>query len=138
MKIPDEPDLPAQINVVPMIDVIFAVLAFLIVSSLALTRSEGLPVDLPEASTAEPALSDPLVVTIDAAGAIALNQAPTSLENVAAAVAAVADQRPEPALVVLNADARVSHGTVVAVMDELRKVEAIQLGIATQRPQPDD
>ncbi|MGF1515505.1 MAG: ExbD/TolR family protein [Elainellaceae cyanobacterium] len=144
MKIPDEPDVPTQINVVPMIDVIFAVLAFLIVSSLFLTRPEGLPVDLPEASTAEPTLENPLVVTIDESGAIALNQSPTSLKTLAAAVEVLAAQksaeagRAAPVLLVLNADERVSHGAVIAVMDELRQVEEVQLGIATQQPQPEN
>ena len=134
MKIVDEPDLPAQINIVPMIDVIFAVLAFLIVSSLFLTRSQGLPVDLPEAGTAEVTPADPIVITIDAAGAIALNQVPTSAGNLAAAIEALTTEAPQ--LVVLNADAQVAHGTVVAVMDELRQLENVQLGIATQPPAP--
>ncbi len=138
MKIPDEPEVPAQINIVPMIDVIFAVLAFLIVSSLFLTRSEGLPVNLPEAGTAEPSTETQVVVTIDAAGAIALNQVSTPLEELAAAVEGVVGARSTPTLVVLNADEQVSHGTVVAVMDALRTVEDIQLGIATQRPQPQE
>ncbi|MEY2914612.1 MAG: hypothetical protein RLZZ184_3921, partial [Cyanobacteriota bacterium] len=44
MRLPDEPDIPAQINIVPMIDVIFAILTFFIMSTLFLNRSEGLPV----------------------------------------------------------------------------------------------
>lgn len=134
MKIVEESDLPAQINIVPMIDVIFAVLAFLIVSSLFLTRLEGLPVALPEAGTATPAPQAPVVVTIEANGAIALNQAPIALENLAAAVAALPSRGPTPTLVVLNADAQVSHGIVVTVMDELRALEQIQLAIATRPP----
>lgn len=47
MRLPEEPDLPPRINIVPMIDVIFAILVFFMVSSLSLTRSEGLPVNLP-------------------------------------------------------------------------------------------
>ena len=41
-----------DINILPMIDVIFSILAFFIFSSLSLTRSQGLPVDLPSAQTA--------------------------------------------------------------------------------------
>ncbi len=52
MRLPDEPDMPSQINIVPMIDVIFAILTFFIMSTLYLTRSEGLPVNLPTASSA--------------------------------------------------------------------------------------
>lgn len=133
MRIADEPDIPAQINIVPMIDVIFAVLAFLIMSSLFLTRSEGLPVALPEASTAEPSAQTQVVVTIDATGAIALNQLPTDLNALATAVDRLTSDS-SPTLVILNADEQVSHGRVVAVMDELRAIKNIQLGIATRRP----
>jgi len=52
MRLPDEPELPTQINIVPMIDVIFAILTFFIISTLYLTRSQGLPVNLPSAKTA--------------------------------------------------------------------------------------
>ncbi|MEM7594128.1 MAG: biopolymer transporter ExbD, partial [Cyanobacteria bacterium P01_A01_bin.83] len=43
MHLPEELDQPPKINILPMIDVIFAILVFFIVSSLYLTRSEGLP-----------------------------------------------------------------------------------------------
>lgn len=42
MRLPDEPDPPLQINVVPLSDVMFALLTFFIMSTLFLTRSEGL------------------------------------------------------------------------------------------------
>ncbi|HEY9301689.1 MAG TPA: biopolymer transporter ExbD, partial [Phormidium sp.] len=51
MRLPDEPDSIPQINIVPLIDVTFAILTFFIVSSLSLSKSEGLPVNLPKAST---------------------------------------------------------------------------------------
>jgi biopolymer transport protein ExbD len=35
-------------------------------------------------------------------------------------------------IIVINADEAVSHGRVVAVMDELRQIEGAALGIATQ------
>ncbi|MEB3359607.1 MAG: biopolymer transporter ExbD [Synechococcales bacterium] len=134
MNIPEEPDIPPQINIVPMIDVIFAILTFFIISTLFLTRSEGLPVNLPKASTAESQQQAKIVVTIDDAGQISLNQEPISFEELTSGVAALKGDRPE-ALVTINADERVYHGIVVAVMDELRTVEGARLGIATQRPQ---
>jgi biopolymer transport protein ExbD len=42
MRLPDEPEMAVQINIVPMIDVIFAILTFFIMSSLFLSRVEGL------------------------------------------------------------------------------------------------
>ena len=57
-----------EINILPMIDVIFSILAFFIISSLFLTRSPGLPVDLPSAQTAEPKQSIQLNITIERDG----------------------------------------------------------------------
>ena len=52
VRLPDEADVPAQINIVPMIDVIFAILTYSVMSILFSTRSQGLPVNLPQAQTA--------------------------------------------------------------------------------------
>ena len=66
MRLPDEPEIPPQINIVPMIDVIFAILTFFIMSTLFLTRSEGLSVNLPQAKSAKAQPSAPITITIDA------------------------------------------------------------------------
>ena len=132
MRLPEEPDLPPQLNIVPMIDVIFAILTFFIISTLFLTRSEGLPVNLPRAVTSEAQQSNPLVITIDAAGQIVAGQTPISLESLQATVQTLLADRPSR-LVVINADEQVSHGRVIEVMDRLRQLEGVQLGIATER-----
>ena len=43
-------DINNKIDILPMIDIIFSILAFLIISSLYLTRIDTIPVDLPKAS----------------------------------------------------------------------------------------
>ncbi|MGB3650346.1 MAG: biopolymer transporter ExbD [Rivularia sp. (in: cyanobacteria)] len=134
MKLPEEPDIPAQINIVPMIDVIFAILAFFIMSSLFLTKLEGLPVNLPKASSAEQQqATEPIAVTIDELGKISLNQQPITLDNLEAKIKNVASANGER-LVIVNADERVTHGKVVAVMDKLREIPGVRLAIATEKP----
>ncbi|BAY30000.1 biopolymer transport protein ExbD/TolR [Nostoc carneum NIES-2107] len=134
MRLPDEPDLPAQINIVPMIDVIFAILTFFIMSTLFLTRSEGLPVNLPKAASAQQqASSEPINVTVDATGKISVNRQQVDLNVLSAQVRTLMGDKQE-ALVIINADERVSHGQVVAVMDNLRQVQGAKLAIATQKP----
>jgi biopolymer transport protein ExbD len=134
MRLPQEPDLPAQINIVPMIDVVFALLTFFIMSSLVLTRSEGLPVNLPTASTAK-GQDSRIDVTIDQSGNLAINKTATTLAQLAAQVQAQIRLKPEK-IVVINADERVSHGKVVAVMDQIRQIQGARLAIATKHPQP--
>ncbi|AFZ23797.1 biopolymer transport protein [Cylindrospermum stagnale PCC 7417] len=132
MRLQDEPDIPAQINIVPMIDVIFAILTFFIMSSLYLTRSEGLPVNLPQAATGKTDRPAQVTVTINSTGEMFLNKQAVSLEQLEAGVRE--NVKPQQQLmVVLNADEKVNHGQVVAVMDKVRQVEGVKLGIATRK-----
>lgn len=133
MRLPDEPELPTQINIVPMIDVIFAILTFFIISTLYLTRSQGLPVNLPSAKTAQSQRSTPITVTLDQQGRIALNRKLIAIDALAGQVRALIAPNQE-VVVVLNADQQVSHGQVIAVMDQLRSVKGAKLAIATQKP----
>ncbi|QYX33479.1 ExbD/TolR family protein [Sphaerospermopsis torques-reginae] len=132
MRLQDDPDIPAQINIVPMIDVIFAILTFFIMSTLYLTRSEGLPVNLPQATTAKNDRPAQVTVTINKTGEIFLNKEAVSLEQLANQVRAKAEPS-QPLMVILNADEAVNHGQVVAVMDKVRQVEGVKLGIATRK-----
>lgn len=133
MRLPTEPDPPPQINIVPMIDVIFAILTFFIMSTLFLTRSQGLPVNLPGAVTSEDQQQQQLVVTIDAVGNLSLDRQPTTLETLDAQIKNLLTVGNTPT-VVINADTNVPHGKVVAVMDRLRTIPGVRLAIATQRP----
>jgi len=128
----DEPDIPPQINIVPMIDVIFAILTFFIISTLYLTRSEGLSVNLPSASTAKTQPSTKTTVTIKPDGELALNRKPIKLEALEQAVRALVEPNSE-LIVVINADEKVEHGRVVSVMDRLRRIKGAKLAIAAQR-----
>ena len=132
MRLPDESETPFQINIVPMIDVIFAILTFFIVSTLYLTRSEGLPVNLPTATTAQTQLQEEINVTISANGQIALNRQPIRLSQLQVAVRSLVESKSQ-SLVIINADRSVTHGQVVNVMDQLRQVKGVKLAIAAER-----
>ncbi|MEM9927198.1 MAG: biopolymer transporter ExbD [Cyanobacteria bacterium P01_D01_bin.50] len=134
MKLPEEPDIPAQINIVPMIDVIFAILTFFIMSSLFLTKLEGLPVNLPKASSGQQQqATEPIAVTIDELGTISLNRQSITLDNLETKITNLVGANQER-LVIVNADEKVNHGKVVAVMDRLRAIPGVRLAIATQKP----
>ena len=135
MRLADEPDMPSQINIVPMIDVIFAILTFFIISTLYLTRSEGLSVNLPKAATAETQRTAQINVTVEADGAIALNREAIALFDLEDAVRSLIEPNSE-SLVVINADEAVDHGRVVSVMDRLRRIKGAKLAIAAEKQQP--
>jgi len=133
MRLPAESDPPFEINLVPTIDVIFSILAFFIISTLYLTRAEGLPVNLPQATTAKSQPTPEITVTVEPNGAIAVDETPVPLDELTAQVR----ERLAPdtaTLIVVNADEAVSHGRVVTVMDRLRELDRVRLAIATEPP----
>ena len=121
-----------EINILPMIDVIFSILAFFIISSLFLTRSQGLPVDLPSAQTAEPEQSVQLNITIEPDGKMFLDRQPIELNELKGALTEKIKPDSE-SVVIINADEKVEHGTVVKVMDRLRQVPGAKMAIAADR-----
>ncbi|MGG6293909.1 ExbD/TolR family protein [Leptolyngbya sp. AN02str] len=134
MYLPEEPEEEFELNIVPMIDVIFAILTFFIISSLFLTRSESLPVNLPKAASSEVQERTRITVTVESSGEIALNREAIAIEGLQAGVRRLMNTTQET-VIVINADEAVSHGRVIAVMDELRVIEGATLGIATEKAQ---
>ncbi|HEY9709652.1 MAG TPA: biopolymer transporter ExbD [Oculatellaceae cyanobacterium] len=132
MRLPDESEKPMEINITPMIDVIFSILAYYIISTLSLTYSAGLPVNLPSAATAKSQPSTKITVTIKPDGEIALNRKPIQLEALQEAVRSLVEPNSE-SIVIVNADKKVDHGQVVSVMDRVRQVKGAKLAIATQK-----
>lgn len=123
-----------EINLVPMIDVTFALLSFFILSTLFLTKSEGLPVNLPTANQAtQQSQTVRLVVSIDAVGRVFVDQTEVAVASLGPALLA-AQQADPNTLVVLNADGEVTHNQVVSVLDQIRSVPGLKMAIATKRP----
>lgn len=134
MRVVDnEVDEALTINILPMIDVIFAILAFFIISTLFLTRAEGFSVDLPEAETSQSQQEAVITVTLEESGNISIDKEPVELNELTETVQAHMGNR-SSALVTLQADESIDYGRVIAVMDKLRRVEGASLGMATQQP----
>lgn len=128
----EETDQLGEINVVPMIDVIFAILTFFIMSTLTLNRSLSLPVNLPSAQTAEPKQETQFNITVEADGDIFVDRQPTQLQDLKSTLSGLIKPNTE-ALLVINADEKVDHGQVVKVMDRLRQVPGAKLAIAAKK-----
>jgi biopolymer transport protein ExbD len=73
------------------------------------------------------------MVTVKPDGAIALNRKPIQLIQLEPALKALAKPQ-ESIVVVVNADEKVEHGKIIAVMDQVRRVKEAKLAIATRRP----
>jgi len=120
-----------SINVTSLIDVVFLLLIFFVVTSTFLERP-GLDLSLPEASSAEVASQKEVTVQLEEGGGIVVDGEPVDdLSGLAALIEARLEQS-EERRVVLEADERVSHGNVVEVMDAAREAGASGIVIATR------
>ena len=128
--------LMGEINVVPYIDVMLVLLIIFMVTAPML--SAGIQVDLPKAA-AEPLPPDlePLVLSIDAEGAMYLNigdsKAPQDADRILEVVSAALRREPERPVLV-KADRTVEYGRVVEGMALLQQAGAQKVGFATESP----
>ena len=122
----------ASINILPMIDIIFAILSFFIISSLYLTKIDTIKVNLPKSSTAVREQNKPQIITIDNNENIYFNSREISLTNMSSIIRTNIENLEEP-IVILRADASVKHGFIVNLLDELRKIETLKIGISTEK-----
>ena len=126
----------AEINVVPYIDVMLVLLIIFMVTAPML--SAGIQVELPKAA-AEPLPPDlePLVLSIDAEGAMYLNigdaKTPQEADRVLEVVSAALRREPERPVLV-KADRSVAYGRVVEGMALLQQAGAQKVGFATESP----
>ena len=120
----------SQINILPMIDIIFAILSFLIVSTLYLTKVDTLPVELPKATSSIRQNNKFLTITIDKIGNLFINQKKILLSDLRTTILNLMDKNSQ--VVVLNADKNVSHGIVIKVLDSVRSVEGLNIAISTK------
>lgn len=133
MKLKSRRELrPARIEIIPMIDTMFFLLVFFMLSSLSLARLNGLPVDLPKAETAPAQDSTPPTLTIDRNSRLFFNRAPLQIGSLQDTL----KQRVRGDELLINADARVSHGLVVRCMDAARAAGITRFSIATQDATP--
>ena len=120
------------INIVPMIDVIFAILTFFIISSLDLIRIENIPVNLPNASSSTLVESKPLVLTIDKENNIFLERKPIDLTILVDQINSIISNNAVDILIV-SADKEVPYGKVVEVIDQIRSIDDLRIGMSTDK-----
>ena len=132
MYFKDNNESENSINILPMIDIIFAILSFFIISSLYLTKIDSIKVNLPKSSTAIREQNKPQIITIDNNEKIYFNSNEILLKNISALIRTNIENIEEP-IVILRADTSVKHGLIVNLLDELRKIENLKIGISAEK-----
>ncbi|HAB91865.1 MAG: biopolymer transporter ExbD [Thiopseudomonas sp.] len=138
MKFPRKPREPVDINLAPLIDVVFILLLFFVVTT-TFTRETQLKVDLPEAVSGTPpeVTKTPLEILVGVDGSFALNGKSLSKNDLASLMEALRlESGGDKSLpVMLSADGKAPHQAVVTAMDAASKLGFAHLRITTVEAQ---
>ncbi|CAN7406795.1 ExbD/TolR family protein [Caballeronia sp. 15715] len=119
-----------RIEIIPMIDVMFFLLATFMLASLAMQRLDAVKVDLPSGQAQQMSEDQPLTLAVDRSNAIFLDRQPMRLDQVEASVRRLL--KPDHN-VVIAADDAASQGAVVQAMLAARRAGAEHFLIAVHR-----
>jgi biopolymer transport protein ExbD len=120
-----------RIELVPLIDVIFCILTFFLLAGLQVARQQAINVDIPKATSGAPAARELLMVSLNDAGQLFLEQQPMLVPGqLIEAVKQYRQARPNSSIV-LYASKQVSYNKVVEVLDALRGVAGDRVALAT-------
>ena len=109
----------AEINVIPLVDVMLVLLIVFMIAAPLLTA--GVTVDLPEAdSSALPGQDEPLAVSIDATGAVFIQDTAVTLDQLGPRLQAITGRNPE-ARIFVRGDRAIDYGAVMAVVSEINR-----------------
>ncbi|WP_427163049.1 biopolymer transporter ExbD [Aliinostoc sp. HNIBRCY26] len=130
----NKPTEEVQVQIIPLIDVIFCILAFFLLAALQFTRQQAINVDLPQASTTTASGIDSAggsqIVTIDAVGNIYVEQQLVPKAELQEKLREFLQVNPNGVLI-LNASRTATYNDVIETLDLLRQVggNRVSLGI---------
>lgn len=111
----------ATVDLIPMIDVVFQLVVFFMVSSTFIL-TPGISLVLPQSETSEPVVMTRLVVTVVARDEVYLNKDEYTLNGLDAALEALSEEEQEEIkTVVIEGDREVSYSLMIEVLDVLRR-----------------
>lgn len=116
----------------PMIDMVFLLLVFFIVSTMYMSELRTIPVKLPAASDTQPQNAATFSVTIKEEGSYWLQDQPI-MEAELLAKAREELQRDEKFAVVIRADEKVPYRAVIHLLDSFKKAGISRVGLATEK-----
>ncbi|ABO24341.1 biopolymer transporter ExbD [Shewanella loihica] len=118
----------AQIDMTPMLDIVFIMLIFFIVTT-SFIKPSGLDYNKPEASQATTQKSANIFIGVSKTGVIKMENRQVDIERVTANVERMLAESPEAA-VLIEADKEAEHGIVVKVMDNVKKAGINKISVS--------
>jgi biopolymer transport protein ExbD len=131
MQIRQRPIKRVRIEIIPMIDVIFFLLVFFMVTSLAMTRINSVKVVLPKTSGKPQNTQQNIILTVRKDGGLLVNKTSVTLDSLGAQLVAQMQSNPQ-AVVIVNADEGVNYGLVVQAMDRAKQAGVRKFALAVE------
>jgi biopolymer transport protein ExbD len=127
----------ARIEIIPLIDIIFFLLATFIMVSLSMTKNQGVQVALPTAATAtslgdQSELDKAVTLSVNGKGEVFYNKEKIALSQLPLRLQVLKTTSKDPK-VIINSDSGADFKHVVAVLDEVRKIGIAKVGINTDK-----
>jgi biopolymer transport protein ExbD len=127
----------ARIEIIPLIDIVFFLLATFIMVSMGMTQNRGANVALPTAATAESlgdeeAMAKAITLSVDGNGGVFLNAEPVAREALPARLGEYMDTNSDPRVIICS-DGSAEFQEIVSVLDEVRRIGIEKVGIRTSK-----
>jgi biopolymer transport protein ExbD len=127
----------ARIEIIPLIDIIFFLLATFIMVSLSMTKNQGVQVALPTAGTAaslgdQAELEKALTLSVNEKGEVFFNKEKITMAQLPMRLQTFKATAKDPKVIV-NSDGTADFKHVVAVLDEVRRIGIGKVGINTEK-----
>lgn len=121
---------PPEIMLSPMIDMIFLLLVFFIISTMYMSELKTIPIRLPVAQNSETVSKSSFNVTVKKDGTIYLDEDQMDIEQLVAN-AAMESKRDSSFSVIIRAEGDAEYKTVIKLMDKLKGAGVTRFGLAT-------
>jgi biopolymer transport protein ExbD len=122
----------ARIEIIPLIDIVFFLLATFVMVSLSMVQNKGIKVNLPQAVTAK--TNDEkthVTVTVDEEGHIYVDKEQMTIEGMKSHLQRLKSKEND-LHVLINGDDKAYFGTAVTVLDEIRALGISKVAIQTK------
>ena len=131
MKLRDSRQLKTpDLMIIPMIDIMFFLLVFFMISTMYMVDLKTIPIKLPVADNSAVDIKTTFAVSIKKDGSLWLGDKQTDIKSLA--MQAVMEQKLNPGFaIVIRADKDADYGQVIAVLDTLKGAGINRFGLAT-------
>lgn len=124
----------STLSLTPLIDVVFLLLIFFLVTSEFEDEERRLDIVLPSATSAVPMTAKPreVIIDVDDQGTVYVGGKPTSIDELQTVLEAAVNNNPTNQTVVIRADRSATFQPVVSVMDVCNKTGISDYSVTTQ------